>query len=174
MRDRILTLINLILILVCGGCIYLLATEEYREPTEIREARQILNGAAAETNLGAATKVKPTPTPTPKIKISMKPIFVSIWTPTPTPTPTPAPTPMPPDLNSVLEAWTITMIDGNNVEFQDRRDESTFVLTVGGPPKETVDKDQKPISVSLISADQNTNSVWLSSGDQKLKKDMSN
>lgn len=187
MRNRILPIINILLLCVCGWCIYRLATYEYQKPREIAQAEEILTDGVkgpgptdSETSAGGEAKVvppgsTPTQTPQPSPPELNKPMFVAIWTATPTPTPTPSPTPAPPDLKSAAEGFEITSIDGDKVEFVDKRSPGateTFILTVGGPPKATVDAQNKPIEVQLIAVDTTNNKVTLGYQTQTVEKSM--
>lgn len=203
MRNRILPIVNLLLILVCAGCIFYLTTRKYVQPDEIAQAETLLKEAnkgepratTGENPGGTEPVANPSPngtesdfnktdtiyrssrprapkktgkapessTPTRDTAWIQKEIFPAIWTPTPTPTPTPSPTPAPPDLNSVAVALAILSIDGNTVEFQDKRKENSdpISMTVGGKPWETVDKDNKPITITLVSVDQDNARVMI-------------
>lgn len=157
MKNKFFFLINGLLVVMCLGFIYDLGTRKGEVPEEVvfMEPHQ----------------VDPVQTPPPSgdhdcLKRSLtQPLF----TPTPTPTPTPAPTPPPPDLASVVQGWEITSLERDKVEFMEGpRD--TFTLTIGGPARETIDKNGRPISVHLLAVDCDKGEAWLGAGNEKIKK----
>lgn len=196
MRNRILPMINFLLVLACGGCIWFLATQSYERPRDIADAEKLLRGATVipapgetqyggggaettyatnaaggETRYGAAVRPpKEAKTPLARAEKSM---MLPIWSPSPTPTPTPSPTPAPPDLASAQQNWDITSIDGIKVEFVDKRSQGaseTFVLTAGGPGRATIDKDNKVIEIRVLSVDSVNMKVMLGFETQTFEK----
>ena len=156
MNQRILTLINLLLLIICAGCIYYLATATYYEPKEIRQVRgeleKIESSYEPETPITPPGDVSPYPPLNLKKTILMK----ELYTPTPTPEPSPSPTPEPPDLYSAVVSWQmISIIDETTVEFEETRAEEAdiFIMEVGGPPRTATDKKERELEVRLLSVD---------------------
>jgi hypothetical protein len=190
MQDRILNALNAILILICVGCVWYLATAHYVEPVEIAQAPAVVKPAGAKP-AGAKPTTKPNrkkpgapvsetslqaqpdvPVSIPKTgpmdpKLTKNPFF-PLYTPTPTPTPTPAPTPPPADLDTAVYSWQVRELGENKVTFEDTRTPGeTFELTVGGPGRKAMDSAQRSLEVKLLSVDLGSLKATVGSGDRK-------
>jgi hypothetical protein len=156
MPERILTIVNVVLILVSGACIVVLATSHYEKPTEVATMEQMLTGGPAPEPI-AETAIEAPPV---KLYSNLdRPFMKPLYTPTPTPTPRPAPTPPPPKLAEAVMHWQIRSLDPGEALFVDDRDNSMFTLKVGGPPREGRDGRNLPIPVTLQAVDQQNLSV---------------
>jgi hypothetical protein len=153
---RILYLINVLLVLACAGCIYYLSTASYEVPSEISNARPLLETEYSPGSKTSETHYAPEPRPVTRQHSHLqKNVFQSLFTPTPTPTPTPAPPPPKGNLDTATFGWQVSSLEENKATFIDTREQppEPFEMTVGGPPKEAKDKAQLPVQVQLIAVD---------------------
>lgn len=165
-QDRILTIVNLILVLLAGACIWYIVSVPYIEPAEIRNVRDtlrkmttydppVVTGDGTDAQLYSALD-----------KRFMQPLY----SPTPTPTPTPSPTPKPPDLHQGTAAWKIQSMDTESVDFLEERLGEFFSMTLRGPGRETQDAQGQTMQVILDAIDFETMSVTLRTGEQTIEK----
>lgn len=159
MPERILNIVNAVLVLVCAWFIFYLATAKYTEPKDIAQARKILD----ETDTRVAVAVTRTVSRDVTLNASM---FDPIYTPTPTPTPTPSPTPAPPNLREAVYAWTIMQMKPaeNMVIFRDDRTKTPIKLTIGDKPYQgeaAKDKSGRNAPVQLIQIDKKKHTASL-------------
>jgi hypothetical protein len=172
MPNRLLTLLNIVLVLVCIGSLYYLVTARYEQPNEIRKAQRELasqeTAPATDTSYGSIIAETPM---APVAGALGKPMMKDLYTPTPSPTPAPTPPPPPPNLEQAVARWVITSImDDNNVEFQDSGTQETFTMTVGGEAKEVPDAGGRPVKVELVSVDMTELKATLGFEGQKVVK----
>jgi hypothetical protein len=174
MHEKILTYLNLALILVSGGCIYFLATADYTKPLEIRTAEDALRQYEREESIT-----------TPQIdtiidgraRASIQGVgseaFKPFYTPTPTPTPTASPTPAPPRLEDLVYHWKVAGLNPDSADFIDTKNNNEFfTLKVGGPPRMGIAKDGTEHPVTLESVDFSEFKAILRFGDQTWGKAM--
>lgn len=157
MNHRILTIVNMTLVLACAGCIYYLATARYRQPAELRGDWQSLGDLPEQTVEGANTLSRHSESLSALDKDFMKPVY----TPTPTPTPTPRPTPKPPQLGEAMNGWQITSMSTDRVEIQTKQGE-TVTMSVGESPRTFQTQRRQAIHIELI--DVNTDNLTATFG----------
>lgn len=175
MPERILNLINAVLVLACAWFIFYLSTAKYTEPEDIAQAREILNETETRVAIAVTKPVGRNVT----LNANM---FNPIYTPTPTPTPTPSPTPPPPNLADAVYAWSIVQMkpSQNLVVFQDDRTKTLIRLKIGDKPYEgegAKDRTGRLVPVQLIEIDRKKHIAILlcrlpGYDDQKVPKDM--
>lgn len=152
LRHRFFTVVNLALVAVCFCCAWYLSRAHYVKPAEITNAGSVLQDDSKIAQLKPGENpAAPTPTPTPvATPVELAKDFLNpLYTPPPTPTPTPEPPPPPPNLESAVARWTVQALNKNKAVFMDGQTQEIITLTVGGPPHEAKDKDNRPVQVSL-------------------------
>lgn len=169
MQDRILWIVNGLLVVLCVGFIVYLATEKYVEPEEVRQAQAWMEN---ETKSGKDVPLPAMNTGGPRdyVAMSSKNVLQPLYTPTPTPTPSPTPTPAPADLATAVYAWQVQELAPDKATFVDQRSQEVFDMTVGGPPKESVDNSGRPVQVKLVSVDLNAFKAVLGYENQTQEK----
>ena len=174
MNPRILTLINFLLLLAIGACIYYLMNSAYITPRNIYEAQtHIENLSKSETELGAPeTPMTPLSANPDYAALVRKDFMKVLYTPTPTPTPTPSPTPEPPNLFDAVASWNVVSMDTGWAELEETREgaEETFELTVGGAPKVATDRKDREVEVRLESVDMDEWNITLAFGQGEEKQ----
>lgn len=168
MQNRLLTLINVLLVLVCAGCIYYLVNYSYQEPNIEKIA------SVTETNHGGpeSSYAPPSATPvgqTPEGPDPGKNVFRDLFTPTPTPEPTPTPTPAPPDLTTAVYGWQVTSLDEGKAGLKDKNGQE-FEMQVGGQPHESPDGSGRPVFIQLKAVDLEGMKVTLGTDDGQAKQ----
>jgi hypothetical protein len=174
MPERILTIVNVVLILIGGICIAMVATWRYEKPEEV---------ATMERNLasGRATPIVATPPPPAREKSYAnleRPFMKPLYTPTPTPPPPPPAPTRTPSLPDAVQRWEIRSLDPGRAPnpgealIVDTRDQTMFTLKVGGPPREGRDTRNIPIPVALQSVDQVNLTVTFTGLGQRISKAM--
>lgn len=167
MQKQMITLVNLLLILISGACVYYLATRQYQEPKDIAGVREMLM-AETETNGGAVVAE----TPKPGQFIGLDKAFMDpLYTPTPTPTPKPTPTPPPPNLDKAVYSWQIRSLDAGQAEFEETRTKEMFTMKVGGEPHEAKDDKEQVVQVRLQSVDLSALTATLEFEGQTVTKE---
>lgn len=167
--------VNAVLVLICLFCVWYLTSAEYARPREIGQMERILAGETTfDPANGAETAYAAAPTGRPTVYVfQRKEPFDPLYTPTPTPTPPPTPRPTPPpppNLQEATQDWVIqSFIDGQTVEFTSGNE--TFILTVGGPPRDAEDKRRQTVPVRLISVNDLELKVVLGYEDQRVTKE---
>lgn len=176
-HDKILAIVNLLLIIASGSCIYYLATANYVKPAELAEAKRFIDDPGRTVPVTdtshhpIVTAPVPQDTPAPKDYPNLaRNVFQPFFTPTPTPTPPPTATPEPPDLNTATFSWQIRALDEGKATFEDPRTNDVFDMTVGGPPHVAKDGKDREVQVQLISVDTNEAKVVLGFQGQTAPK----
>lgn len=169
MSDRILNIVNGILVLACLACIYYLVTAKYEKPSELAEATDLL---VEDTSFKPIVDETLTGRPAlPAYAYLNKEIMQPLFTPTPTPTPPPPPPPSPPNLGMATESWQISsIIDENTVEFTDAQTQESFTMTLNGPARIGKDKENRDVPVTVSKIDMNELKVTLKFADQQIVK----
>jgi len=172
MQDRILNIVNAVLLLICGFCVWVLVTKQYDQPAEIREALAQIKDESdyIAPAKGVESKFLATPPPLPPAYASLNKEFMkTIFTPTPTPTPPPTPTPAPPNLKEAVQLWVIQGLNPGSVDILNQRDSSTFNMKVG-ETKDTLDQHGQAIHVKLEAVDlQNLKATFTYAGQKEVK-----
>ncbi len=169
MHDRILNLINLLLVLACGGLVYYLATARNEMPAEVLEARALMNG---ETGYQPPVEL---PAPVREPDQINRQLFNLLYTPTPTPTPAPPPPPPPPNLEQAVAGWRLVEIrpPDTAVFRDDRRPAQPIILKVDGPAytgESAVDATGKQVQVQLTKIELGSDpGAQLSAPDQESR-----
>lgn len=183
--DRILNIVNGLLVLVCLASIYYLATATYEPSPELAKAELLLEGGTVEPDPGVETGVETSMVPRPETLMApmmsrpasqaygnlSKALMQPLFTPTPTPTPPPPPPPAPPNLESAVAQWTISSImDEQTVEFTDGTTQEAFTMTLNGQPRVGRDAEGKEVPVTLTGVDMMELKATLSFQEQRVVK----
>lgn len=132
-QKRGFLLLNLTLIAVSGGMIYLLATATYSRPSELDDV-QVLLDRVQENRAGSVRRVT-IELDFPYLNEKYRNFMRALFTLTPTPPPTPPPTPTPIPLATVLSTWAINSMDETSVLIVDGRTNEEFELSIGSPAR---------------------------------------
>lgn len=166
--ERLLMIVNLLLVCVCGASIYYLVTTGTGRPNEVIEAERMLaklDGAETNFNPGNETAYA---IPSGEYRGVVKKQWMNdLYTPTPTPTP-PPPTPVPEGkLAEGVYAWKVMSLDTNTADFIDERTKENFRMTVGGETRTVYDKHKRPVEVKLLKVDMSALNCTLGFKDQR-------
>jgi hypothetical protein len=158
MYERVLTYLNIALIIVCGAAIWYLSTATYTKPRGISLLENDIWGIESpyggnDSDPGGVPPTLRPPSMNPVI-LTNKDAMRLLFTPTPTPTPTPPPPPKPPLLKELIYAWRLnSIISDTQIEITDDKSKESFVMNTG-ESRTTPDKKgqgEHPVKLESVS-----------------------